>query len=72
MDSWFTSFSLMFALKEFEILAFGTLRNSRIPGCTLKTDERLKKLWQGADGYRTEGGRNVTALKRYDNSSRCI
>jgi hypothetical protein len=33
----------MFALKKFEILAFGTMRNSRIAGCTLKTDERLKK-----------------------------
>ena len=67
MDNWFTSFSLMCALKEIGILALGTVRISRLPGCSLKTDEGLKKLGQGADAYRTEAGTNITTLKRYDN-----
>ena len=67
MDNWFTSFSLLYALKEIIILALGTVRISRLPGCSLKTDEELKNLGRGADDYRTEAGTNVTALKWYDN-----
>jgi hypothetical protein len=63
VDNWFTSFGLMCALKEIGILALGTVRISRLPGCSLKTDEGLKKLGRGADDYRTEAGTNVTALK---------
>ena len=40
---------------------------SRLPGCSLKTDEGLKKLGQGADDYRTEAGTYVMTLKWYDN-----
>ena len=37
MDNWFTSFCLMRALEENGILALGTVRISRLPGCSLKT-----------------------------------
>jgi len=57
----------MCALKEIGILVLGTVRMSRLPSCSLKTDEGLKKLGQGADDYRTEAGTNVMALKSYDN-----
>ena len=67
MDNWFTSFSLMCALKEIGILALGTVRISIFPGCSLKTEEGLKKLGREADDYRTEAGTNVLALKWYDN-----
>jgi len=40
---------------------------SRLPGCSLETDEGLKKSGGGADGCGNETGRNVTALKWYDN-----
>ena len=66
-DNWLTSFSLMCALKEIGILALGTVRMSRLPNCSLKTDEGLKKLGRGANDCRTEAGTNVTALKWYDN-----
>jgi len=66
-DNWFTSFSIMCALKEIGILALGTVRMSRLPGCSLKIDEVCKKLWRGADDYRTEAGTDVMALKLYDN-----
>ena len=61
----------MCALKEIGILALGTIRISRLPGCSLKTDEGLKKLGRGADDYTTVAGTNVTALKWYDNKP-CI
>ena len=67
MDNWFTSFSLVCALKELGILALGTVRISRLSGCIMKTDEGLKNLGQGADDYWTEARTNVTALKWYDN-----
>jgi len=40
---------------------------SRLPGCSLKTDEGLKKLGRGADDCRTEAGTNVMARKWYGN-----
>jgi hypothetical protein len=43
-DKWFTSFSLVCVLKEMGILALGTVRISRLPGCSLKTDQVMKKL----------------------------
>ena len=67
MDNWFTSFSLMCALKEIGILALGTVRMSRLPGCSLKTDEGLKNFGRGVDYCRTEAGTNVMTLKWYDN-----
>jgi len=54
VDNWFTSFSLMCTLKEIGILALGTAKISRLPGCSLKTDEGLKKLGRGAAGLRQE------------------
>ena len=56
----------MCALKEIGILALGTVIMSRLPGCSLKTDEGLKKLGRGEDDYWTEAGTNVMALKWYD------
>ena len=53
--------------QEIGMLALGTVRISRLPGCSLKTDEGLKKLGRGADDYTTVAGTNVTALKWYDN-----
>ena len=67
MDNWFTSFSIICALKEIGILGLGTVRMSRLPGCSLKTDEGLKKLGRGADDYRAVAGTNVMALKWHDN-----
>jgi hypothetical protein len=59
---WITSAFLeriMLAIQSSTVL--GAVRISRLPGCSLKTDEGLKKLGQGADDYRIEAGTNVTA-----------
>jgi len=39
---------------------------SRLPGCSLKTDEGLK-LGRGENDYRTEAGTKIMALKWCDN-----
>ena len=57
----------MCALKEIGILGLGIVRTPRLPGCSLKTDEGLKKLGRGANDYGNGAGTNVTALKWYDN-----
>jgi hypothetical protein len=48
-------------------LALGTVRISRLPGCSLKTDEGFKKLGRGVVDCRTEAGTNIKALKWFDN-----
>ena len=63
MDDWFTSLSLMCALKEIGNLALGTVRMSRIPGCSLRINEGLKNLGRRADDYRNEAGTNEIDLK---------
>ncbi|XP_049809306.1 piggyBac transposable element-derived protein 2-like [Schistocerca nitens] len=68
-DNWFTSYNLISALKNYSILAVGTVRPTRLKGCTLKTDSELKKQGRGSYGYRTETERNIIALKWYDNKS---
>jgi len=42
---------------------------SRLPGCSLKIVEGLKKLGRGADDCRTEAGTNVMARKWYGNKT---
>jgi hypothetical protein len=51
VDNWFISFRFTCALKKIGIFALGTVRISRLPGCSLKTDEGLKKLGRGADDF---------------------
>ncbi|XP_049770517.1 piggyBac transposable element-derived protein 2-like [Schistocerca cancellata] len=68
-DNWFTSYNLISALKNYGILAVGTVRPTRLQGCNLKADSELKKQGRGAYDYRTETKRNIIALKWYDNKS---
>ncbi|XP_047106672.1 piggyBac transposable element-derived protein 2-like [Schistocerca piceifrons] len=68
-DNWFTSYNLISALKNYGILAVGTVRPTRLQGCNLKADSELKKQGQGSCDYRTETERNIMALKWYDNKS---
>ncbi|XP_049764426.1 piggyBac transposable element-derived protein 2-like [Schistocerca cancellata] len=68
-DNWFTSYNLISALKNYGILAVGTVRPTRLQGCNLKADSELKKQGRGSYDYRTETERNIIALKWYDNKS---
>ncbi|XP_049799909.1 piggyBac transposable element-derived protein 3-like [Schistocerca nitens] len=62
-DNWFTSYNLISALKNYGILAVGTVRPTRLKGCNLKADSELKKRGRGSYDYRTETERNTIALK---------
>ncbi|XP_049942644.1 piggyBac transposable element-derived protein 1-like [Schistocerca serialis cubense] len=62
-DNWFTSYNIIPALKNYGILAVGTVRPTRLQGCNLKADSELKKQGQGSYDYRTETERNIIALK---------
>ncbi|XP_046997940.1 piggyBac transposable element-derived protein 3-like [Schistocerca americana] len=68
-DNWFTSYNLISAVKNYGILAVGTVRPTRLQGCSLKADSELKKQGRGSYDYRTETERNIIALKWYDNKS---
>ncbi|XP_049809319.1 piggyBac transposable element-derived protein 2-like [Schistocerca nitens] len=68
-DNWFTSYNLISALKNYGILAVGTVRPTRLRDCNLKADSKLKKQGRGSYDYRTETERNIIALKWYDNKS---
>ncbi|XP_049780478.1 piggyBac transposable element-derived protein 2-like [Schistocerca cancellata] len=68
-DSWFTSYHLISALKNYGILAVGTVRPTRLNGCNPKADSELKKQERGSYGYRTETERSIIALNWYDNKS---
>jgi hypothetical protein len=43
----------------------GSIRNSRLPSCSLKKDEE-QKLGRGDEVYRSEAGTYVTALEWYN------
>ncbi|XP_046980700.1 piggyBac transposable element-derived protein 2-like [Schistocerca americana] len=50
-DNWFTSYNIISALKNYGILAVGTVRPTRLQGCNLKADSELKKQGQGSYDY---------------------
>jgi hypothetical protein len=66
-DNWFTSNSLLCALKERGMYGTGTVRSNRPPGCSLKSDTDLKKDGRGSCEIRTETRNNITVVKWYDN-----
>ena len=68
-DNWFTSFRLICALKEVGILSVGTVRHNRLPKCSFKNDNELKREGRGSCDYRTDTKNNVFAIRWYDNKS---
>ena len=49
------------------ILATGTSRSNRIPGCPLMTDKDSKSSSQGGFGYRIDLNSSLCVLKLFDN-----
>ncbi|XP_049302012.1 piggyBac transposable element-derived protein 3-like [Bactrocera dorsalis] len=66
-DNWFTSVSLLIALKEMGIFATGTVRKNRISSCQLVSDAELKKQGRGSFAVKCETNYNLVCLKWYDN-----
>lgn len=67
MDNWFTSYQLVVELKKRGLLSVGTVRPNRVPGCTLKKDDELKKAGRGSYDFRTEPKQNIIMVKWLDN-----
>lgn len=68
-DNWFSSYDLFSNLKELGVLAAGTVRIARMPGCQLKSDGILKEEGRGSFDYMTEKNRNLIVVKWYDNKA---
>lgn len=69
IDNWFTSFALLSHLKEIGLLATGTVRIARMPGCKLKSDNELKREGRGSYDFVTEENRNIIITKWFDNKA---
>jgi len=68
-DNWFTSVSLLIALKEMGIFATGTIRKNRISNCQLLSDAELKKRGRGSFDTKYEVNKNLACVKWFDNKS---
>lgn len=66
-DNWFTSISLMIALRQKGILAVGTVRSNRLTNCALRSDKELQKRGCGSSDFQFEETNNLIACRWYDN-----
>ncbi|XP_043064548.1 piggyBac transposable element-derived protein 3-like, partial [Drosophila ficusphila] len=69
-DNWFTSVSLMIALKERGILAVGTIRNNRLKNVNLLNEKQLADKGRGSFDIKVEGTYNLISCRWYDN--KCV
>ncbi|XP_053400500.1 piggyBac transposable element-derived protein 2-like [Mercenaria mercenaria] len=67
-DNYFTSVSLVKALKEKQILFVGTIRQNRLK-CDLKSEKELKQNGRGSVDSKVETSSNIIAVRWYDNKS---
>lgn len=68
-DNWFTSISLIIALKEKGILAAGTIRSNRMKHCSLMNEKELMKKGRGSYDFKFEGTYNLIVCRWYDNKT---
>ena len=66
-DNYFTHLVLLSRLKEWGMFAVGTLRQNRIKGCTLKTENELKKEGRGSFDGAVDLNSGLTVVRWYDN-----
>ncbi|XP_054083710.1 piggyBac transposable element-derived protein 2-like isoform X2 [Zeugodacus cucurbitae] len=66
-DNWFTSVSLLIALKEMGIFATGTIRKNRISNCQLLSEAELKKRGRGSYDMKCETNHNIVCVRWFDN-----
>lgn len=68
-DNWFTSVSLLVALKELGIFSTGTVRKNRMGNCELLADPELKKRGRGSYDAKCEVNYNIAAVRWFDSKS---
>ena len=66
-DNFFTSMALILALKEKDIVFFGTVRSNRMANCHLQDEKELKKIGRGSFDHRVEITHQVCIVRWYDN-----
>lgn len=66
-DNFFSSVPLISKLRESGIEYVGTVRASRLPGCTLKSDKAMKAEGRGSMDSLVEATHNIAAVKWFDN-----
>ena len=66
-DNYFTHLVVLPRLKEWGMFAVGTLRQNRIKGCTLKTENELKKEGRGSFDCAVDLKSGLTVVRWYDN-----
>jgi hypothetical protein len=70
-DNWFTSFPLIFHLRnEYGILSLGTLRKDRMKGCDIIDDKALKKKGRGSYQMVCDNVHKLAVVKWVD--SQCV
>ena len=65
-DNWFSSVDLVFLLKERSIWSVATIRPNRLKGCTLASDNELKRQGRGSLDSKWEKNEHITVVKWYD------
>jgi hypothetical protein len=70
-DNYFTNPDLQIYLAKRGILSVGTVRSNRIPQCSLKTENEMKKLGRGAVDEKVAciEGIDITSVRWYDNKA---
>lgn len=68
-DNWFTSISLMMALKEMGIFSTGTVRQNWVGNCDLLSEKELKKRGRGSCDQKCEINYNIAVVRWFDNKS---
>ena len=67
LDNFFTNLILLSRLKEWGIFAVGTLCQNRMKGCTLKTENGLKKEGCGSFDGAVDLNSGLTVVRWYGN-----
>ena len=70
MDNWFSTLSLLSALKTMGILSIATFCSNRLGGCQLMSKNDLKKHSHGSDDYQIDYNTRTHLLKWCDN--KCV
>ncbi|KAK2720491.1 hypothetical protein QYM36_004393 [Artemia franciscana] len=66
-DNWFSSLDLAQIQSDQGILTLATVRASRLKGCALESDSKLKARGRGSYNWRVETQSNAIVVKWYDN-----
>ena len=68
-DNWFSSVSLVDALKDERLWVVATIQKNRLGECQLESDNKLKQAGRGSYDYKSDKNSGITIVKWYDNKA---